>query len=215
SDEFADAEPPPPNPPFSATAPGVPTAVSLRAPGPIVDSPVSAENANVRNLETPARGSEQRVALSTAAIGGALAPRAPASLTTSSAGQLANVASDVLVAELGVDPRRVGVLVAGDPLCEVQVPLGALDVGQRGVPQHVEVEPPIEPGPRLPLVEQVAQSARRDPLAEAGDEQRGGGVEALTPGALPLDELAELVPGAVGQEHVLVRGGVGRPLERP
>jgi 5-methylcytosine-specific restriction endonuclease McrA len=228
------------NPPFSAERPGVPTVVSHGTTRDETNSGASSENPKVRNLESSARRSGQRreqlqlpgllthgparhamPMQATARRGeagqgtgtGGLGGESRRAHPSNSTGQAADRVEDVLVTGQAIDRCRQDGPVASHALCQPNITLLPLDGCERRVTQRMEIIEPIETGPLLPETEQVAQRPRRDPQPAARDEQRGGGLEALALGTLPGDELAELVPGAVGQEDVLVRRLAGRPLE--
>jgi Terminase large subunit, T4likevirus-type, N-terminal/Terminase RNaseH-like domain len=130
-----------------------------------------------------------------------------------SAGQLADGAEDVLVAGRGVDGGGVDALVPGDALDEADVVGVTVGVGESGVAEGVEVECVVEASTPLPFLEQRAEGAGGDALAAEGEEERSRGLDALAMGALPGDELTELVPGAVGEKDLLDRGLGGGALE--
>jgi hypothetical protein len=189
--------------PFSAEAPGVPTAASHGASFGYMDAPYETGSAKVELAETTSEINGR------ATRGAAVHPPDHGA----SAGQIANGEQDVLVAGDRVDLRGLDALVPGDALDEQDVALTPVDVGQRGVAERMEVEHVVDAGARLPALEQVAEGPGGDPPAPARDEERRADVEALAMVSLPAQELVELVPGAVGQEDVL-RGGLGgRALE--
>jgi len=194
-DEANDAEPPGVDPPFSPRAPGVPTPVSHRETDAEMNARASARNASGPDPETQRPGYEREESAS------------------SSAGQLAHGAKDVLVARGGVDGRRVDALVPGEPLHESDVARRPVGVRERGVPERVEVEVGVEAGALLPDFEEVAERPGGDPCPPPRDEDGRADVEALPVVPLPAGELAELVPDAVGQEDLLRRGFGARALE--
>lgn len=175
------AEPPPLVSPFSASPPGVPTAVSHRAENAEGDNAASSGIAEPRISETAISESEQR----------------------QSAGLVAHRVLDVLIAGASVDHRALDALVPRHPLGQENILLPLVHICDPGVAEHVEREQVVKAGALLPGPEHQSERPGGDPLAEPRDEQRGIQCDALAVALLPGDELGQLVDQVVGEEHLL------------
>jgi len=119
----------------------------------------------------------------------------------------------LFIGGMRVDRRRQDGAVPGEPLGEADVARVPVQAGAGGVPQGVEVEEVVEPGAGLPDAEGMPQHSRREALAEAADEDRGGRGHVVSGLALELEELLELQAEGLGEEHLLVAGLLGCALE--
>ncbi len=110
---------------------------------------------------------------------------------------------NILICGTGVDCGGADRLVSGHALDETNVSGGPVDVCERGVPEMVERETPIEVGSLLPSGEQVADGSIGEPVAVPRNEKRRVKGERLPAVPLPTDESPELVDESVGDENVL------------